>query len=268
MTKIIDLCLKHYKYICDDRIQYNNLKFYKKTDTKIASYFLIYQIDCTDFETDSDKMKSSLDKLEINYFRHNDGGKSIKLDIQNSFDNNLEASQIDKNTSAIYLLKFNDIGNLKLHRNLVYAIEESPNYFKRYILPYTKRQVDKLLKIIDSHGSQNITEVLSEIANDENQYYKLMEGQNIGDVYEFVIRLFSKIPFLQYQFSENNIPQSIETEIMKKVEDAGLTGYHKAIESQKCTIDDLLEIVSSDNIDVKEIEAKLNRLLGGSSDAI
>lgn len=269
MIKLIDLCLKHYKYTCDESIQYNNLKFYKKTDKKIASYFLIYHINCTNFETDSDRMKSSLDKLEINYSGHYDNSekKSIKLDIQNSFDNNQEASQIDKNTSAIYLVKFNDIRNLDLHRNLVYAIEESPNYFKRYILPYTNKQVDGLWQIIGDHSERNINEVLSEISNDEDEYYKLMEGRNVGSVYELVIRLFSKIPFFQYQFSAGVMPQSIEEEIKQKVNEIGLIDYHNAIENaietnQKCTLNSLLEIASSNNISDKQIKRELSRLLG------
>lgn len=265
MIEIVDLCLKHYQYTCDESIQYDNLKFYKKTDKKIASYFLIYHIDCTNFENDSDRLKSSLNELEINYSGHykNSERKSIKLDIQNSFDNNQEASQIDKNTSAIYLIKFNDIRNLDLHRNLVYAIEESPNYFKRYILPYTNGQVNGLRQIIDDHTPRNINEVLSEIANDEDEYYKLMEGRNVGSVYELVIRLFSKIPFLQYQFSAGVMPQPIEEEIMQKVEDVGLIDYHNAIETQKCTLDSLLKIASSNNISDEQIESELSRLLGG-----
>ena len=265
MIGIVDFCLKNYQYTCDESIKYDNLKFYKKADKKIANYFLIYHIDCTNFETDSDRLKSSLDKLEINYsgLHENSERKSIKLDIQNSFDNNQEASQIDKNTSAIYLIKFNDIRNLDLHRNLVYAIEESPNYFKRYILPYTDTQIDKLRQIIDDHSPRNINEILSEIANDEDEYYKLMEGRNVGSVYDLVIRLFSKIPFLQYQFSAGVMPQPIEEEIKQKVKDVGLIDCHNAIETQKCTLDSLLEIAFLNKISEKQIERELSRLLGG-----
>lgn len=265
MIEIIDLCLKHYQYICDENIQYDNLKFYKKTDKRIASYFIICNIDCTNFETDSVQMKSALYELENNYSGHyiNSERESIKVGIQNSFDNNQEASQIDKNTSAIYLVRFNDIRNLDLNRNLVYAIEESPNYFKRYILPYTNTQVNGLRQIIDDNSSRHIDEVLSEIANDEDEYYKLMEGRNVGSVYELVIRLFSKVPFLQYQFSAGAMPQPVEEEIIQKVQDLGLIDYHDAIETQKCTLDSLLEIASLNNIRNEQIERELSRLLGG-----
>ncbi len=267
MIKIVDLCLTHYQYTLDNSIQNDNLMFYKKADKAIASYFLINLIDCTNYETDSDKMKSALNELEINYAGHHEdaGLKTIKLAIQDSFDNNQEASQIDKNTSAIYLIKFNDIRNLEMHRNLVYAIEESPNYFKRYILPYTDKQVDGLQKIIDDHSPRNINEVLSEIVNDEDEYYKLMEGRNMGSVYELVIRLFSKVPFLQYQFSAGVMPQPIEEEIMQKAKDVGLIGYHNAIEIQECTLDNLLEIALLNNsISDRQIEREISRLLGGA----
>jgi len=261
MIDILDSCLKQYHYAFDEKIQYDNIKFYKNDDRNIASYFLINSVDCAGFETDGDKMKSALEKLEIEYSTNGEYIEKLplKIAIQNSFGNNKEASQIDKNTSAIYLIKFNNMENLNLHRNLVYAIEESPNYFKRYILPYTEKQADGLRNILNDHHLRKINEVLSEIANDEDEYYKLMEGKNIGSVYELVIRLFSKIPFLQYQFSASTMPKPIEEDIIQKINDKGLGDYHEAIEAQQRDLKIFLDITSG--IEDEKIEKELNSLL-------
>lgn len=264
MKTIIDLILKRYSYIAEEKIQLPYASFYKHVNKNIASYFIIYSIDCRKFEDDEKSMKIALEKLEREYSSsNNEQSESIKLKIQKSFDNNQEASQVDKNTSAIYLIQFNDIKKLNLHRNLVYAIEESPNYFKRYIIPYTESQVIHLKKILDNYEGRDIDDILSDIANNENEYYKLLEGQNTGSVYEFIIRLFSKLPFLQYKFKANPIPLSIENDILQKVK-GNLEKYHSAIQNKDCTLKQLLELESDLTIDDEILDKDLNRLLGGA----
>lgn len=263
MRAIIDLILKRYSYVIEEKIQLPFLSFYKHTNKNIASYFLINSIDCRVFEEDEEAMKEALETLEREYSSPNDSQKeSIKLKIQKSFDNNKEASQVDKNTSAIYLVQFKNMENLKLHRNLVYAIEESPNYFKRYIIPYTDAQVDFLKDILGNYEERGIDEILSDIANNEDEYYKLLEGQNTGSVYEFVIRLFSKLPFLQYKFKADTIPLSIENDISQKIK-RELEKYHIAVQNKDCTLEQLLNLENALIIDDEKLDNELNRLLGG-----
>lgn len=266
MIDIINTILQEYSYMHDDKLIYENLRFYKHTNKSIASYFLINCIDCIGFEKDGDRMKEALAKLEHDYVSSTiNERKSIKLEIQNSFSNIQEASQLDKNTSAIFLLKFSDISNLNLHRNLVYAIEESPNYFKRYILPYTQVQVDALNKIVIDYSPRRMNEILSDIANDEDEYYQLMENRNIGSVYELVIRLFSKIPFLQYRFSAGVMPKPIEEEVMLKAKENRLIDYHSLIMSGEYTLDNLLEFESATIISADKLKKEIDALLGGES---
>lgn len=264
MKTIINLILKHYSYILEEKVQLASINFYKHRDKNIASYFLIKNIDCREFEENEESMKLALEALEREYSTPKDSQtESIKLKIQNSFKSNQEASQIDKNTSAIYLIQFNDMKNLSLHRNLVYAIEESPNYFKRYIIPYTESQVNLLLKILNDYEGRNIDDILSDIANNEDEYYKLLESKNTGSVYELVIRLFSKLPFLQYKFKANPIPLSIESEISQKVK-GKLENYHQVIQNKNCTLEQLLDLEHNFIINDKSLEKELNRLLGGA----
>lgn len=264
MKTILDLILKHYSYIIEEKIQLPYVSFYKHKNENIASYFIINNIDCRKFEDDKEAMKVALETLEREYSRPNNSQtESIKLKIQKTFDNNKEASQVDKNTSAIYLIQFNDMENLNLHRNLVYAIEESPNYFKRYIIPYTETQVIHLKKILDDYEGRGIDDILSDIANNENEYYKLLEGQNTGSVYEFVIRLFSKLPFLQYKFKADPIPLSIENDILQKIK-RDLEKYHSAIQNKDCTLEQLLELENDLTIDDEILDKEINRLLGGA----
>lgn len=264
METILDMILHHYSYIPEEKVQSPFISFYKHSNRNIASYFLIDIIDCREFEENEEAMKEALESLEIQYSTSNKSQtESIKFQIQKSFDNNQEASQIDKNTSAIYLVQFEDMKNLNRNRNQVYAIEESPNYFKRYILPYTESQVINLKKILDDFKGRDIDDILSDLANSEDEYYKLLEGKNTGSVYELVIRLFSKVPFLQYKFKADPIPLSIESDIEQRVKVGKLDRYHEILRNKDCTIEQLLELEQNYIVDDKDLENELSRRLGG-----
>jgi hypothetical protein len=264
MKLIIDSLLSLYSYFKEEKVQLPSIDFYKHKNKKIASYFLIYNIDCREIENNEESMKTALELLEKNYSSSRiAASESIISKILNSFDNNQEASQVDKNTSAIYLLQFNDLNNLILYRNLIYAIEESPNYFRRYILPFTEVQTDILKKIINDHADRSLDDILSDIANNEDEYYKLSESKNIGSVYELVIRIFSKLPFLQYKFKADPIPISIETDILQKVKNANIERYHIEAQKNEYTLSDLLNLENNLIIDENQLEIQLKRLLQG-----
>lgn len=264
MRDIIDSILKYCSYIVEENLQLPNISFYKHSDKSIANYFIINNIDCREFEENEEAMKLALGKLEFDYTNTNYSQTvSIRLEIINSFDNNQEASQVDKNTSAIYLIQFSDMKHIFLHRNLVYAIEESPNYFKRYIIPYTEDQVNVLKKIISDYEERGIDDILSDLANSEDEYYKLLENKNIGSVYELVIRLFSKLPFLQYKFKADPIPVSIEDDISQKVK-GNLDKYHRLIQNKDCTLEQLLDLECALTISDEDLDKELNQLFGGT----
>ena len=148
---------------------------------------------------------------------------------------------------------------LTKYKNLIYSIEESPIYFKRYILPYTEKQVVGLKKVLSDYSDKNIVEILSELADVEENYYSFMNGTNYNSVYELVIRLFSKIPFLQYKFKATSDDISLE----KMVKDAlasDLVKYDEAIKANKIEIEDLIELEEV-AITEKEIEVILNKLM-------
>ena len=112
MISIIDSIMQQFSYRQEEKFRWDDLYFYKHSDKNIASYFLINCIDCSQFETDEEKLKAELDRLESIYpAGNNQQSEPIKLLIQNLFDNNKEASQIDKNTSTLYLLRFEDTVN-------------------------------------------------------------------------------------------------------------------------------------------------------------
>lgn len=262
MNEIIEEIFNHYSYIEHNVNLPERLKFYKNNESNIASYFIINYIDSKKFEDDKKKFREKLNELEENYITSTDSEKeSLKYIIQESFENNSEASQIDKNTSAIYLIQFSDLKKIETFRNIIFSIEESPNYFKRYVIPYTELQIENLKKNLSEIEGESIIEKLSSLANNESEYYKLLERNNKDSTYELIIKLFSKIPFLQYNFQADSDLISLEAKIINKM-DPEMKKYNKIIKNKSIDIEKILELEKNYSIDDKDLEEEIEEMIG------
>lgn len=236
-----------------------NVEFYVNADKNLVSYFIVNYIDCSTFEDDENKVKEALNNLENHYMNFDNQEESLKKSIAKTFSNINEVAQIDKNTSAIYVMKFSDMNILDRYRNLIYSIEESSVYFKRYILPYNENQLLGLKQVINDYEEKTIEGVLTDLADDEESYYQLLRGGN-HSTYELVIRLFSKIPFLQYRFKATSEEYSLEDMVNDSLDET-LKKYDDLISEETEDIDKYLDI-DEDEITEEFVASELDKLLG------
>lgn len=237
-----------------------NLEFYVNSDKNMVSYFIVNYIDCTQFEDKEETVRDALNDLENRYMDFDNQEVAVKKYIAKSFPNSDEIPQIDKNTSAIYVMKFSNIDILNRYRNLIYAIEESSIYFKRYILSYSDIQLEGLKEVIDDYEDKTIETVLTDLADNEDNYYQLLRGKNHNSIYELVIRLFSKIPFLQYHFRATSEEYSLE-DMVGEAMDKETQKYDRLVSEGIEEIEKYLDI---DQISITEefINSELDKLLG------
>ena len=260
MRELIQQIFKAYEF--DGKYINDNIKFYFPELEEKTSFFLVDYIEATSESITDVNMMTMLKKLEkdnINYENTNEEGIKRKMQMLIANDNTNIAAQIDKNTSAIYPIKLDSLNNLDKYRNLIYSVEESPYYFRRFVLPYTEKQVVELKKIILDYPEKNIVNVLSEIANQEDAYYELAGHRNLDNVYELVIRLFSKIPFLQYNFVAEQKPMTVEKRIESEI-DAKLLKYHTLICNNCVDIDEYIKYLNLPEDDAA-IEAEIKKRL-------
>lgn len=257
MNEIMINLFKEYNFI--KLWEDNNRIFFTNTNKNVVSYFILNFIDCSDISDDDNYLREELSKLEEEYIDSSNEKSGIKYSIIDSFEDKQEVAQIDKNTSAIYIVKFSEINMLAKYRNLIYSIEESPNYFKRYILPYTEKQAAGLNKVLFDYKDKNIVEILTDLADDEENYYSLMNAKNSNSIYELVIRLFSKVPFLQYKFRAKSDEISLEKMVNDALDD-NLKIYDQAIIKNKIDIEELISL-EEDDISEKEVDKILSKLL-------
>lgn len=263
MNELIDKIFKSYKYIQATGIGRSNLAFYQHERAEIANYFLIYTVDCREFEENEEQIKKALEQLEKEYSKSTNFDKcSLKQQIIESFNNTKEASQVDKNTSAIYLLLFENIENLNKYRNTVYSIEESPNYFKRYVLPYTQNQLNQLNNALSQFNDRSLNDALCQIVDNEDSYFKLVEGKDLESTYGLVIRMFSKLPFLQYKFKTELAPEPIEKRVEGNLK-AELIKYHNFLKDKKLSIENILSLEDDYKLEDEELDKEITKLLKG-----
>ena len=260
MRELIQQIFKEYEF--DKKWQDDGIEFYAAESKDKTSFFLINYIEATSEDITEVVMLKMLKRLEQDYIDENTNEKKgVKRKIQDLFvDANASiAAQIDKNTSTIYPIKLKHLNNLDKYRNLIYSVEESPQYFRRFVLPYTDKQVNELKKIIADYPEKNIVNVLSEVANQEDAYYQLAVHRNLDNAYELVIRLFSKIPFLQYNFVAQEKPIAVEKQIESKI-GSSLLKYHRLICNGCLDINEYLK-VSSIPEDDETIESEIKQRL-------
>jgi hypothetical protein len=263
MNELIDKIFKSYKYIEVADIGRSNIAFYKHECAEIANYFLVYTIDCREFEENEEQIKRALEQLEKEYSKStNPDNCSLKQQIIESFNNIKEASQVDKNTSAIYLLLFENIENLNKCRNTVYSIEESPNYFKKYVLPYTQNQLNQLNNELFQISDGLLNDALCQIVDSEDGYFKLVGGKDLESAYGLAIRMFSKLPFLQYKFKTEMAPEPIEKRVEGNLK-AELIKHHNILKDNKLTIENILELEGDFKLENDELDKEIKKLLKG-----
>lgn len=263
MKDLINRIFNSYKYTRVTDIDRSNIVFYKHELSEIANYFIINTIDCREFENSEEQIINALGQLEKEYSKNSGTDNiSFKQQIIESFNNAKEASQIDKNTSAIYLLLFENIENINNYRNAVYSIEESPNYFKRYVLPYTQKQMDKLNSSLSQFSDRSLVDALCQIVDDEDNYFELVERKELDSTYGLVIRMFAKLPFLQYKFKTELAPEPIEKQVERNLNEKQIN-YHRILNNEEISIEEILLLEDSLVIEEVELDKEIEKRLKG-----
>ena len=121
MNEIINKLFEQYNFA--KTWEEDNRMFYVNTDKNIVSYFILDFIDCSNILDKEESIREKLGKLEKEYINAESDKKGIKYSIIKSFKTMQEISQIDKNTSAIYLVKFSEENMLTKYRNLIFQLK-------------------------------------------------------------------------------------------------------------------------------------------------
>lgn len=201
-------------------IGFDNIDFYNNKD--YTSFYLVNYIDLT--KVSNDKYFEKLNELENRYIgRYNQD--SLKKLLYDHIEDDDDKKALDKNLSAVYVIEVDDSKKFYDNRNLIYDIEESPYFFKRYILAYTKNQVNDLVDKMSKNGislDRINDDDLSKLVDNFDEYKKLMNNKGDG-YYELLVRLFCKLPFLNFTTSNEISIDSLDKKIEEEIKEEGLS---------------------------------------------
>ena len=236
---------------------FDNIDFYNNRD--YTSFYLVYYIDLTNIS--KHEYIEKLNELENRYIGR-DNQVRLKNLLYENIDND-DKKALDKNLSAVYVIKVKDSKEFYDNRNIIYDIEESPYFFKRYILAYTENQVNELVDTLKRNRinlDRISDENLSELVNDFDEYKKLMKNGGEG-YYELLVRLFCKLPFLNFTTNNEISIDSLEKEIEGRIGEEGLSIIHNCL-INKTIISEDEELKKEKNGDRKsDKEILIERLL-------
>ncbi|MDU1911752.1 ABC-three component system middle component 1 [Fusobacterium sp.] len=155
---------------------------------------------------------------------------------------------IDKNLSLVLFLKISK-KNQEDIKKLTYEIEESKMYFKRYLLNYTE---DEEKKFFDFFSVKDTIEKMKIEIKKTDNFEKFKNGEI--SFYNLLIKLYIKIPILEYEFKESDLLEDFHSELnneLKTLEDENLINYIKEIK-----IDTKFDIINFSKYNLTEDEVK------------
>ncbi|MCR1971913.1 ABC-three component system middle component 1 [Clostridium cochlearium] len=200
MNKIISEIFKERGYLTKEAFQNIGEKgFVGSCITGKNDYYFVIEVASDDLS--NNRVECIIEKIIDNYWNDN---------ILKKYGVN---SDYKKNTSLIILLELNDKKDELRLSNNIYDIEESPFYFKRYVLTYTNEEKEILntvqvrdYKKIISNG-KIFKKYKEESGYEDGMEYVCKANSSETLLYGIVAKCYIKIPFMEYKYeNEKEIP--------------------------------------------------------------
>lgn len=136
-----------------------------------------------------------------NYFfaKYNFTGETDNmLEIEDNTTNNMELFDGKRpNPSDSYLILFWQVPEINegvLAK--VVEIEENEFFYKKYVIYFTKEELDEFNNWIEEQSYVDITKILKAISDEKDK---------ISSKFQFALRIFSKIPFYYFDFQQDEL---------------------------------------------------------------
>ena len=178
---------------------------------------------------------------DLNAFDSSDITRSVMNQFDLACNTNSNAL---KDTSLILCHKVESVADLYEVKNTTLKVEENEYGFRKYILPYTQ---DSIQEIINMDSNTLVRELPKKLEEGFSTYAESDIDDEISE-YETVLRIYTKLPFLNYVREENEWT-SLEGFLEERL------GGHK---STRELIEDYIPVVSYGKTTDQEIEELLS----------
>ncbi len=181
---------------------------------------------------------------DLNAFENSD----ITHSVMDQFDLACKSnSNALKDTSLIICHRVESSIDIDEAKNIILKVEENTFGFRKYVLPYTTDSIQEIVKLSSVDIAQNLSAKLQE---GFSSYAESSADSQISE-YETILRIYSKLPFLNYVREENEWA-SLEGFLEEKLSTHQLTRQmirqHTLDEFYATTDDEIAKFLDSDEI--------------------
>ncbi|MFW1955582.1 ABC-three component system middle component 1 [Acinetobacter guillouiae] len=149
-------------------------------------------------------------------------------------------SSFKKNSDLICVHHFQQLSEFKDYEEKIFALEEDPHYFKKYVLYYSDAEEHAL--------KGQSYETLKDIIADKELFKAYKDKPVTATHYSVAAKIFIKLPFLELPFSKRElVPLRLQAE--GAISEVGLVKTYENIQKlSDSNIDDLIKEMISDEL--------------------
>jgi hypothetical protein len=151
---------------------------------------------------------------------------------QSAPDSFLSHPTFKKNCDLICIHHLNKLAEFKNHEEQIFAIEEDPHFFKKYILYYSDTEV----AAIQDYSFDKLVTTIS----DKSQFSNYKDDPLTATQYSVAAKIFIKLPFLELPFTKGDLV-SLRLQAGEAVTEEDLDETYEII--QKFTSNNIDELV-------------------------
>lgn len=133
----------------------------------------------------------------------------------------LRKPSFKKNCDLICIHRLDVLAEFKDHEEEIFAIEEDPHFYKKYVLYYSRAEESALTDF-------TYDKLVSVIA-DKKEFLNYKENPLVATQYSFAAKTFIKLPFLELPSHQGNLV-SLRLQAAEAVAEAGLNDTYSTIQ--------------------------------------
>lgn len=150
-----------------------------------------------------------------------------------------------KNCDLICIYRLDVLAEFKDHEEEIFAIEEDPHFYKKYVLYYS---------IAEEIALNNFTyDKLVSVIADKKEFLDYKENPLVATQYSFAAKTFIKLPFLELPSHQGNLV-SLRLQAAEAVAEAGLNDIYSTIQqvTDKNANDFIKEMIRNEMANIQD----------------
>lgn len=220
IKKLINEALVAHDFVC--KLDLDNTSFYIRESGSAIRFAVLHNLD------------DLLDPAELN--------NRINHLAPDEF---LRNPSFKKNCDLICIYRLDVLARFKNHEEEIFAIEEDPHFYKKYVLYYS---------VAEESALTNFTyEKLVSVIADKKEFLEYKENPLVATQYSFAAKTFIKFPFLELPSHQGNLV-SLRLQATEAVAEADLNDIYSTIQqfTDKNADDFIKEMIRNEMANIQD----------------